>query len=74
VFTGIVEELGRVVAVEHGAPSARRTVEGPLVAADTVHESSTAVDGGSLTPLARDDAAGMPSAQVAAPAGAEVAS
>jgi riboflavin synthase alpha subunit len=29
VFTGIVEELGRVGAVERGAQSARPTVEGP---------------------------------------------
>jgi len=34
VFTGIIEKLGRVVAVEHGAQSARLTVEGPLVAAE----------------------------------------
>ena len=31
MFTGIVEELGRVVAVERGAQSARLTVEGPRV-------------------------------------------
>ena len=45
VFTGIVEELGRVVAVEHGAQSARLTVEGPVVAADAAHGTSIAVDG-----------------------------
>jgi riboflavin synthase len=49
VFTGIVEELGRVVAVEHGAQSARLTVEGPVVAADAAHGTSIAVDGVCLT-------------------------
>jgi riboflavin synthase len=56
VFTGIVEELGRVVAVEHGAQSARLTVEGPLVAADAVHGASIAVDGVCLTVIDHDDA------------------
>jgi riboflavin synthase len=56
VFTGIVEELGRVVAVEHGAQSARLTVEGPLVAADAVHGASIAVDGVCLTVVDHDDA------------------
>jgi len=54
VFTGIVEELGRVVAVEHGAQSARLTVAGPLVAADAVHGSSIAVDGVCLTVVEHD--------------------
>jgi riboflavin synthase len=56
VFTGIVEELGRVVAVEHGAQSARLTVEGPLVAADAVHGASIAVDGVCLTVVDHEDA------------------
>ena len=56
MFTGIVEELGRVVAVEHGAQSARLTVEGPLVAADAVHGASIAVDGVCLTVVDHDDA------------------
>jgi len=54
VFTGIVEELGRVVAVEHGAQSARLTVEGPVVAADAVHGTSIAVDGVCLTVVEHD--------------------
>ena len=56
MFTGIVEELGRVVAVEHGAQSARLTVEGPLVAADAVHGASIAVDGVCLTVVEHDGA------------------
>ena len=31
MFTGIVEELGEVVALEPGAESARITVRGPVV-------------------------------------------
>jgi riboflavin synthase len=54
VFTGIVEELGRVVAVEHGAQSARLTVEGPRVAADAAHGASIAVDGVCLTVVEHD--------------------
>jgi riboflavin synthase len=54
VFTGIVEELGRVVAVEHGADSARLTVEGPLAAAGAVHGASIAVDGVCLTVVETD--------------------
>jgi riboflavin synthase len=49
VFTGIVEEIGEVVAVEFGAESARLTVRGPLVVSDAVHGASIAVDGVCLT-------------------------
>jgi len=45
VFTGIVEELGRVVAVEPG----RLAVRGPVVAADARHGDSIAVNGVCLT-------------------------
>jgi riboflavin synthase len=54
VFTGIVEELGRVVAVEHGAQSARLTVQGPLVASDAAPGASIAVDGVCLTVVEHD--------------------
>ena len=37
MFTGIVEELGHVVALEPGAASARLTVAGPLVTSDATH-------------------------------------
>ena len=49
MFTGIVEELGRVTAVEHGAESARLSVRGPLVTADAVHGASISVNGVCLT-------------------------
>lgn len=49
MFTGIVEELGHVVALERGATSARLTVAGPLVTSDAVHGASIAVNGVCLT-------------------------
>ncbi len=58
MFTGIVEELGEVVALERGATSARITVRGPLVTSDASHGSSIAVDGCCLTVVDLDAAAG----------------
>ncbi len=49
MFTGIVEELGHVVAIEHGTQSARLTVRGPLVTQDVGHGVSISVDGVCLT-------------------------
>jgi riboflavin synthase len=49
MFTGIVEELGHVVAVDPGEESARLTVRGPVVAADAAHGASIAVNGVCLT-------------------------
>lgn len=49
MFTGIVEELGEVVRLEHGADSARVTVRGSTVTRDAVHGSSIAVNGICLT-------------------------
>jgi riboflavin synthase len=49
VFTGIVEELGEVVALDRAADSARLTVRGPLVVADASRGASIAVDGCCLT-------------------------
>ncbi|WP_432540351.1 riboflavin synthase [Kineococcus sp. SYSU DK002] len=49
MFTGIVEEIGEIVAVEPGAESARLTVRGPVVVSDAVHGASIAVDGVCLT-------------------------
>lgn len=49
MFTGIVEELGEVMAVERGNASARLTVRGPVVTADAVHGASIAVNGVCLT-------------------------
>jgi len=49
VFTGIVEELGEVVAVEDLGRSARLTVRGALVTSDAGHGDSIAVNGVCLT-------------------------
>jgi riboflavin synthase len=49
VFTGIVEELGRVVAVQPLGDSARLRIAGPLVTSDAGHGASIAVNGVCLT-------------------------
>jgi riboflavin synthase len=49
VFTGIVEELGEVVAVEPIEDSARLTVRGPLVTAGASAGDSIAVNGVCVT-------------------------
>jgi riboflavin synthase len=55
MFTGIVEELGRVTAIEHGAESARLSVRGQLVTADAVHGASISVNGVCLTVVSTDE-------------------
>lgn len=49
MFTGIVEELGTVTALDTAEESARLTVQGARVVTDAVHGSSIAVDGVCLT-------------------------
>jgi riboflavin synthase len=49
VFTGIVEEVGRIVAVESGRESAVLTAQGPHVASDATSGASIAVNGVCLT-------------------------
>lgn len=49
MFTGIVEELGEIVAKEELGDSARFTVRGPLVTSDAGHGDSIAVNGVCLT-------------------------
>lgn len=49
MFTGIIEELGEVVAVESGADSSRITVRGRVTTADPDHGASIAVNGACLT-------------------------
>lgn len=49
MFTGIVEELGEVVAVEPLPAAARLSVRGPRVTADAVPGDSIAVNGVCLT-------------------------
>lgn len=49
MFTGIIEELGEVVAIEQGADSSRITVRGDLTTSDPAHGASIAVNGACLT-------------------------
>ena len=49
MFTGIVEELGEVTAVEQVPHAARLSVHGPLVTSDAKHGDSIAVSGVCLT-------------------------
>ncbi|RZQ65651.1 riboflavin synthase [Amycolatopsis suaedae] len=49
MFTGIVEELGDITAVEQVPNAARLTVRGPLVTSDAAHGDSIAVNGVCLT-------------------------
>ena len=49
MFTGIVEELGTIVARDDLTDSARITVDGPLVTSDAGHGDSIAVNGVCLT-------------------------
>jgi riboflavin synthase len=49
VFTGIVEELGTIAAIEDQGDAARLTVRGPLVTSDAGSGDSIAVSGVCLT-------------------------
>jgi riboflavin synthase len=49
VFTGIIEELGEIVAIENLPDAARFTVRGPQVTSGAVHGASIAVNGVCLT-------------------------
>ncbi len=49
VFTGIVEELGQVVAQENLGDATRMTIHGPHVTSDAGHGDSIAVNGVCLT-------------------------
>ncbi len=49
MFTGIIEELGEVVAIEQGADSSRITVRGDVTTSDPAHGASIAVNGACLT-------------------------
>ena len=55
MFTGIVEELGSVVAVEPLADAARLRIRGALVTSDAVHGASIAVNGVCLTVIETGD-------------------
>ncbi|CAN5279478.1 riboflavin synthase [soil metagenome] len=49
MFTGIIEELGRVTAWEQGQDAARLTVRAPLAVSDAKHGDSISVSGVCLT-------------------------
>ncbi|SDR10003.1 riboflavin synthase [Thermostaphylospora chromogena] len=55
MFTGIVEELGRVVEVEPLPEAARLSISGPLVTSDAAHGDSIAVNGVCLTVVTVED-------------------
>ena len=57
MFTGIVEELGEVVAVEPLQDASRLTVRGPLVTSDAGHGDSISVNGVCLTVVSSADGA-----------------
>ncbi|WP_367126220.1 riboflavin synthase [Streptomyces phytohabitans] len=57
MFTGIVEELGEVVAVENRGDSSRFRLRGPLVTEGARHGDSIAVNGVCLTVVTVDDGA-----------------
>lgn len=57
MFTGIVEELGEVVAVEPLQDASRLTVRGPLVTSDAGHGDSIAVNGVCLTVVSHEGGA-----------------
>ena len=57
MFTGIVEELGSVVAVEPQGDAVRLRIRGPVVASDAVHGASIAVNGVCLTVVDHGDGA-----------------
>jgi riboflavin synthase len=55
VFTGIIEELGEITAVERVADAARITVRGPLAVSDAAHGDSISVSGVCLTVIGQDE-------------------
>ena len=55
MFTGIVEELGSVVALEPQGDAVRLRIRGPVVTSDAVHGASIAVNGVCLTVVEHGD-------------------
>ena len=55
MFTGIIEELGEIVAIEHGEDAARLTVRGPLAVTGARVGDSIAVSGVCLTVVTSGD-------------------
>ena len=57
MFTGIVEELGTVVAIQPQGDAVRLRIHGPVVTLDAVHGASIAVNGVCLTVVEHADGA-----------------
>jgi riboflavin synthase len=55
MFTGIIEELGEVVAWQQTSDSARITVKGPIAVSDAKHGDSISVSGVCLTVVEQGD-------------------
>jgi riboflavin synthase len=49
MFTGLIEEVGEIVAIDPSGDSARLTVRGPVVTSDAGHGDSISVSGVCLT-------------------------
>ncbi|QIK63139.1 riboflavin synthase [Leucobacter viscericola] len=49
MFTGLIEEIGEIVAIEPVGDSLRLTIAGPLVTSDATHGASICVSGVCLT-------------------------
>lgn len=58
MFTGIVEEIGEIVAVREDAETVVLTVRGPVVTSDAGHGDSIAVNGVCLTVVDPDGSTG----------------
>jgi riboflavin synthase len=54
MFTGIIEELGEITAVDWADDAARVTVHGPIVVSDAKHGDSISVSGVCLTVIDQD--------------------
>lgn len=54
MFTGLIEEIGEIVAVEPAGGSLRLTVKGPVVTSDVNHGDSIQVSGVCLTVVDQD--------------------
>ncbi|MEO0024187.1 MAG: hypothetical protein RL196_628 [Actinomycetota bacterium] len=64
MFTGIIEELGQVEAIEQQQDAIRLTVRGPLAVSDVNRGDSISVSGTCLTAVEIDKAAGTFTADV----------
>lgn len=55
MFTGIIEEVGRITLIETSGDGVRLTVEAPLAVSDAAHGDSIAVSGVCLTVVAQSE-------------------